>query len=157
MIIILLLRFHCHVQDLKEIAKEIGAPAGGKKDELIAAILAVSGADGLDDGLGDAADDIIDDPAAAEPAAGSGAPVAAAEAAAPGKHASIVFALDKPQVRIVNNQNMASIILLVTSFYTCSWSKPGCAVAVQVTEKKANIVGIKTLSDAERAQLRAAK
>jgi hypothetical protein len=87
------------MQDLKEIAKELGLGVGGKKDELIALILAstaAADADGLDDGLGDAGEDIVGEAAAAAgEQAGSGA---AAAAGPPGKHASIVFALEKQQV-----------------------------------------------------------
>jgi hypothetical protein len=88
------------LQDLKEIAKELGVPAGGKKDELIAAILAASGADDIDDGLGDAGDDLIGETAVAAPAAGN-ATAAAAAPEADGKHASIVFALEKQQVLVL--------------------------------------------------------
>lgn len=77
---------------MKEIAKEVGAPAGGRKEELIAAILASCAAAGeeLDDaGLGDVPDDLGVDAGADEAAAGlDGA------APEPGKHSSIVFALD---------------------------------------------------------------
>lgn len=82
------------VQDLKEIARELGAAAGGRKDELILSILTAQGAGGaeeLDDGLGDAGDDLV---GGAEPA-GAAAPAAAAE----GKHAAIVFSLQKQEVR----------------------------------------------------------
>lgn len=106
------------VKDLKEIAKELGAAATGKKDELVAAILAVSADPAAADDAG--LEDELEEPAAEEAAA----PAAGADAAAAsGKHASIVFALEGKKVE----------------------------------EKKANIVGVKALSDAERAQLRAAK
>lgn len=85
------------VQDLKEIARELGAPAGGRKDELIAAILAqagVGGAEELDDGLGDAGEDLLGGTGAAGAAAGT----PAAPAAADGKHAAIVFSLQKQEV-----------------------------------------------------------
>lgn len=89
------------LQDLKELARELGAPAGGKKDELVGAILAAQGipdaaggAEELDDGL---ADDVIDSTGSAGAPDGSAAAPPAA-AAAEGKHASIVFALDKQQV-----------------------------------------------------------
>lgn len=89
------------LQDLKELARELGAPAGGKKDELVGAILAAQGipdaaggAEELDDGL---ADDVINSTGSAGAPDGSAAAPPAA-AAAEGKHASIVFALDKQQV-----------------------------------------------------------
>jgi hypothetical protein len=88
-----------YLQDLKEVAKGIGASATGKKDELINAILeaeAAQAADNLDDdGLGDA-DDLLGD--AAAPAAADEAPSAGAPAAADGKHATIVFSLAADQV-----------------------------------------------------------
>lgn len=141
-------------QDLKEIAKELGLGVGGKKDELVATILASSAAadaDGLDDGLGDAGEDVVGEAAVAGEQAGSGA---GAAAAAPGKHASIVFALEKQQVLAVSQLSRAPA---GPPECTQVLSSALCAFCPQVTDKKANIVGIKTLSDTERAQLRAAK
>ena len=88
------------MQDLKEIARELGAPAGGRKEELVAGIIAAQVApegDELDDhALGeDPADDLNEEPAAGAAAADNGA---AEAAAAEGKHASIVFALDTKEV-----------------------------------------------------------
>lgn len=94
-------------QDLKEIAKELGLGVGGKKEELVATILASSAAadaDGLDDGLGDAGEDVVGEAAVAGEQAGSGP---AAAAAALGKHASIVFALQKQQVLAVSQLSQA--------------------------------------------------
>jgi hypothetical protein len=78
-------------QDLKDLAKEVGAAvkASAKKDELIAALLSHEGGGvdvaGLENGGADAA--------AAGGAAGGDAD-AAADADADGKHSAIVFALE---------------------------------------------------------------
>lgn len=67
----------------------MGAAATGKKDELVAAILAVSADPAAADDAG--LEDELEEPAAEEAAA----PAAGADAAAAsGKHASIVFALE---------------------------------------------------------------
>lgn len=144
------------LQDLKELARELGAPAGGRKEELVSAILAAqgtpeaaAGAEELDDGLGD---DIVDGAGAAG-AAGGPAPATAAE----GKHAAIVFALEKQQVWAVATVQAAPVPLAGSLDAVGSLLTLLCWALQAVEHKKANIVGIKTLSDSERAQLRAAK
>lgn len=149
-----------NMQDLKEVAKALGASTGGKKDELINAILeaeAAQTADNLDDdGLGDA-DDLLGEAAAAAPAAAGKAPAAGAPAAADGKHATIVFSLAADQV-----------LHMVTLCFMQSFARTGFLTSVSVVlwhilqaaaaaHKKANIAGVKVLSDKEREQLRAAK
>lgn len=142
---------------MKEVAKAIGAPTGGKKDELINAILeaeAAQAADNLDDdGLGDA-EDLLADAAAAAPAAAGGAPAAGAPAA-DGKHATIVFSLAAEQVILTVSsplQMEPSTNWLLNTVSLVDWT-----ILQAAAHKKANIAGVKVLSDKEREQLRAAK
>jgi hypothetical protein len=147
-----------HSQDLKEVAKAIGAPTGGKKDELISAILeaeTAQAADNLDDdGLADA-DDLLADAAAAAPAAAGGAPGAGAPAAADGKHATIVFSLAAEQV--IPTVTFTFQVKPPTNWLTNTVSAVVWDIVQAAAHKKANIAGVKVLSDKEREQLRAAK
>lgn len=90
------------IQDLKEIAKELGVSTGGKKDELISAILAAQQEPAGDDAVGalDEGVEELEEPAGDE-AAAAGEPAAAAAA---GKHAAIVFNLAENKVGHSSNR-----------------------------------------------------
>ncbi len=79
------------------MARELGSPAGGRKEDIIQAILAATATDaagGAEDMDADLADDIVEGTGSAGAPAGDPTAPPAAE----GKHAAIVFALEKQQV-----------------------------------------------------------